>query len=202
MLKEIREVEKKLKLKIETNQKELSETQQGIVDSLIENVTSGILKQLNDLNSEVNNDRVFNKQKQDAHDDGIVKINNLGNNLIAEVRDLKKEFILQRERFDINIRKMVKDKRHFMAIYEVSGRKYEKTERVEKLIMQFLNDVGKQVNQLISAQEIDVSLYVQDEMDRQQTVLYGINEEAGKTDELKQKTTISVNKNCAQCSGN
>ena len=32
--------------------------------------------------------------------------------------------------------------------------------------MQFLKDVGVQVNQLISAQEIDVSLYVQDEMDR------------------------------------
>lgn len=58
-------------------------------------------------------------------------IKELGDNLIVVVNDLKKEFIEQRERYDINIRKMVKDKRHFVAMHEISERKFEKTERVE-----------------------------------------------------------------------
>ena len=57
-------------------------------------------------------------------------IKDLGNNIISEVKDLKKEFVLMRERYDVSIRKMVKDKRHFVAMHEVSERKYDKTERV------------------------------------------------------------------------
>ena len=159
-------------------------------------VTSGIQKQLNDLDGDVNNDRIYNKQKQDEHDDGIARITSSQNSLTSEVKELKDEFILQRERYDINIRKMAKDKRHFVTMHSISERQYEKTDRVQSLTMKFLSDIGKQVNQLIIAQEIDVSLYVQDEMDRQNTVLYGINEEAGKIGQIKPKTPISVNKNC------
>lgn len=54
----------------------------------------------------------------------------------------------------------------------------------------------------MTGQEIDVSLYVQDEMDRQHTVLYGINEEAGKYEGTHSKSTIRVNQHCLNCSGN
>lgn len=44
-------------------------------------------------------------------------------------------------------------------------------------------------------------MYTQDDIDRQQTALYGLNEEVGKS-EIKAKTPITVNSNCLQCSGN
>ena len=57
------------------------------------------------------------------------------------------------------------------------------------------------MNQLLTAEDIDIHLYAQDDLDRQQTVLYGINEEAGHYD-IQAKTPIQVNNNCLQCSGN
>lgn len=45
------------------------------------------------------------------------------------------------------------------------------------------------VNLLRKAESIDIVLYGQDDKDRQQTVLYGINEEAGSGD-VKAKSPI------------
>ena len=39
--------------------------------------------------------------------------------------------------------------------------------------------MANRVNQLMTAEEIDIRLYAQDDIDRQQTTLYGINEEMG-----------------------
>ena len=71
------------------------------------------------------------------------------------------------------------------------------------VIHSFLIDVANRVNHLLTAEEIDIRLYAQDEIDRQQTVLYGINEEMSKPkSEIKSDPPIQVNNNCMQCSGN
>lgn len=82
-----------------------------------------------------------------------------------------------------------------------SQRKIDKNTRLINVVHQFLIEVATRVNQLLIAEDIDVHLYTQDDIDRQQTALYGLNEEVGKS-EIKAKTPITVNSNCLQCSGN
>ena len=65
----------------------------------------------------------------------------------------------------------------------------------------FTTKVSKSLNLITQAQKIECSLYEQDDKDKQQTVLYGINEEMG-AKEVKAQTPIQVNNNCLQCSGN
>jgi hypothetical protein len=50
------------------------------------------------------------------------------------------------------------------------------------VVHQFIIEIASRVNQLLTAEDIDIHLYAQDDLDRQQTVLYGINEEAGHYD--------------------
>ena len=58
-----------------------------------------------------------------------------------------------------------------------------------ELLKAFSVQIATLVNHLRTAEEIDMCLYAQDEKDRQMTVLYGINEEAGKGD-VKAETPI------------
>ena len=80
-------------------------------------------------------------------------------------------------------------------------RKISKMYNVQLLERQFIIDVANRVNSLLIAEEIDIRLYAQDDIDRQQTTLYGINEEMGNLD-VKSQSVIHVNNNCMQCSGN
>ena len=43
---------------------------------------------------------------------------------------------------------------------------------------------------------------MQDEFDRQQTILYGVNEEFGTNTGMKNKSPMKINNNCISCSGN
>ena len=62
-----------------------------------------------------------------------------------------------------------------------------------EIVHSFIIDVANRVNHLLTAEEIDIRLYAQDEIDRQQTVLYGINEEMIKPkSELKTNPPITV----------
>ena len=98
---------------------------------------------------------------------------------------------------------MAKEKRAMVFMHEDQIRKINKNNNVLEVIHSFLIDVANRVNHLLTAEEIDIRLYAQDEIDRQQTVLYGINEEMQKPkSEMKSNPTITVNNNCIQCSGN
>ena len=98
---------------------------------------------------------------------------------------------------------MVKEKRAMLFMHEDQMRKINKNNNVLEVIHSFLIDVANRVNHLLTAEEIDISLYTQDEIDRQQTVLYGINEEMGKRkSEIKSDPPVQVNNHCLQCSGN
>ena len=62
-----------------------------------------------------------------------------------------------------------------------------------EIVHSFIIDVANRVNHLLTAEEIDIRLYAQDEIDRQQTVLYGIDEEMIKPkSELKSNPPITV----------
>ena len=69
------------------------------------------------------------------------------------------------------------------------------------LLKGFLVRIATLVNLLRKAEAMDICLYSQDDIDKHQTVLYGINEEAGSGD-MKSQSPIQVNNNCLQCSGN
>ena len=96
---------------------------------------------------------------------------------------------------------MVKDKRAMVQIHDENMRKIEKCNRIIAVLHSFSAEVAQRVNRLLTAEEIDIRLYEQDDKDRRQTVLYGINEEMGNND-VKAETPIQVNNNCLQCSGN
>ena len=49
---------------------------------------------------------------------------------------------------------------------------------------------------------ISEALYVQDELDKKYTRLYGINEEFMTVAEQKSKSNLKINQNCVSCSGN
>ena len=61
---------------------------------------------------------------------------------------------------------MIRDKRHFEEKNEINLHKFDKVDRIQRIVLKLLVETSQQVNQLITAQDIDVSLYVQDEMDR------------------------------------
>jgi hypothetical protein len=84
---------------------------------------------------------------------------------------------------------MVKDKRSIVQMLEDQGKKVDRNMRVNNVAHSFMTEIALCVNQLILAEEINLSLYHQDEQDREQVVLYGINEEAG-SGEIKAKTPI------------
>ena len=59
-----------------------------------------------------------------------------------------------------------------------------------------------QINLLRDAEEINLALYNQDELDRAQTQLYGFNEEFCNSHRNTAESPVTINKNCIQCSGN
>ena len=69
-------------------------------------------------------------------------------------------------------------------------------EGVSGILSEFMNQVALVVNRLLKSEEIDVALYDQDEKDRQNTVLYGINDEATGMIETETKSPIIINKQC------
>ena len=64
-------------------------------------------------------------------------------------------------------------------MHEEVSRRIDKINCVQVLVRGFIIDMANRVNQLMTAEEIDIRLYAQDDIDRQQTTLYGINEEMG-----------------------
>ena len=103
--------------------------------------------------------------------------------------------------FAINLRKMGKDRRQVTEKLTKNFELLTNAENQIDLLKGFLTRMAHLVNLLRKAESIDICLYAQDDKDRQQTVLYGINEEAGLC-EIKSETPIQVNNNCLQCSGN
>lgn len=84
----------------------------------------------------------------------------------------------------------------------------ENTRKVHNCIKE-VNDVKVAQNAIYEAvvlmqkfQAINEAMQVQDEEDRKQTRLYGINEEFMTMHEQKSKTTLKINQNCISCSGN
>ena len=111
------------------------------------------------------------------------------------------DFNEQQERYEVCLKKMIKDRRATVQMYDDLQRKTDKMTRIQGLVYSFIVEIANRVNHLLTAEEIDIRLYAQDDIDRQQTVLYGINEEAGKLN-VKSNSNIHVNNNCLQCSGN
>ena len=67
-------------------------------------------------------------------------------------------------------------------MHEEVSRRIDKINCIQVLVRGFIIDMANRVNQLMTAEEIDIRLYAQDDIDRQQTTLYGINEEMGNQD--------------------
>ena len=72
---------------------------------------------------------------------------------------------------------MYRDKRAMIYMHDQNLQKIEKGGRVVTVLHNFMSEVALRVNHLLMAEEIDIELYAQDEFDRRQTQLYGINEE-------------------------
>ena len=96
---------------------------------------------------------------------------------------------------------MGKDKRAFTESLKANFDLLINAENQIELLKGFSVQIATLVNDLRTAEEMEMCLYAQDEKDRQMTKLYGINEEAGSGD-VKAETPIQVNNNCLQCSGN
>ena len=91
--------------------------------------------------------------------------------------------------FTISLRKMAKDKRLATEKLVKNFDLLVNAENQIELLKAFSVTIATQVNHLRKAEEIDICLYAQDEKDRQLTVMYGINEEAGKG-EVKSEAPI------------
>lgn len=96
---------------------------------------------------------------------------------------------------------MVVDKRATVQVCDNLQIQIDTIRSIQLIVRSFITDIATRVNHLLTAEEIDIRLYAQDDVDRQMTTLYGINEEMGSND-LKSQSVIQVNKNCMQCSGN
>lgn len=108
---------------------------------------------------------------------------------LENFRLVKKDFAENNEMLTINLKKMGKDKRSFTEKLMKNFDLLMSAENQIELLKAFSVQIATLVNHLRTAEEIDMCLYAQDEKDRQMTVLYGINEEAGKGD-VKAETPI------------
>ena len=108
---------------------------------------------------------------------------------LENFRLVKKDFAENNEMLTINLKKMGKDKRGFTEKLMKNFDLLMSAENQIELLKAFSVQIATLVNHLRTAEEIDMCLYAQDEKDRQMTVLYGINEEAGKGD-VKAETPI------------
>lgn len=93
---------------------------------------------------------------------------------------------------------MTKDKRSFMQLHSESDLKISSANTLIDLLHSFVIDVAESVGRLVRAEEIDISMVDQDQIDRINTVLYGVNESRGDG----AKSPLTINNNCIQCSGN
>ena len=64
-----------------------------------------------------------------------------------------------------------------------------------EMIKTILVQYGVSINKLLTSNQIDIALYGQDDVDRQNTYLYGVNEQACKSS-TELKSPITVNNNC------
>ena len=62
---------------------------------------------------------------------------------------------------------MVKEKKAMVQMHDDQVRKIDKCNRVSNVLHLFLADVAECVNRLLMAEEIDIRLYAQDDIDRQ-----------------------------------
>ena len=74
----IKDIERKLKLALEKNEKNLSESQQASVRDIINSQTMQMQVHLNQLQKDVSSDRKDTLLRLDKHEDGIEQINKLG----------------------------------------------------------------------------------------------------------------------------
>ena len=74
----IKDIERKLKLALEKNEKNLSESQQASVRDIINSQTMQMQVHLNQLQKDVSSDRKDTLLRLDKHEDGIEQIQKLG----------------------------------------------------------------------------------------------------------------------------
>ena len=48
----------------------------------------------------------------------------------------------QRERYEVTLHKMVKDKRMIVSLHEVGEKRFEKSDRVQKIMQDLLSDIA------------------------------------------------------------
>ena len=111
----------------------------------------------------------------------------------------QKEYENAQEMLQVNLRKMIKEKRIFNEKVDANNDKVDRFDGIIDTLKGTLLRYGSAINRLLISNEIDISLYAQDDIDRHNVYLYGINE---KQIQGEDKSPITVNNNCVQCSGN
>ena len=114
--------------------------------------------------------------------DRISNFNDLHDETLRQFMQVRKDFEENNERLEINKKKMGKDKRAFTESLKANFDLLMSAENQIELLKGFSVQIATLVNNLRSAEEMEMCLYAQDEKDRQMTKLYGINEEAGSGD--------------------
>ena len=85
---------------------------------------------------------------------------------ILEFKRVRHDFQEQQERYDVCLKKMIKDRRATVQMHDDVMKRIDKMDCIQNLVRQFLIEVANRVNQLLIAEEIEIRLYAQDDIDR------------------------------------
>jgi len=154
-----KELEKKIKKKFEESKESLSTEQSTQVASMIH---KQIQRAEDDYMPKF--DKLFADTKDlkaDLEDEfkQMKELIIMTENLSKEFKQLTVEFIEQKERYNVSIKRMIKDKRSIVQLMDDQGKKVERNQRVNKVLHSFMVDISRCVNSLIDAEEIELSLY-------------------------------------------
>ena len=116
-------------------------------------------------------------------------------------KKMHKEFNDSQDMLEQCIKKMQKDKRDFNEKVIMNTMGLKSFEKRVDMVHVFFEQVFKAINILQEAVKIETVMAEQDELDRDQTVLYGLNEEMASKD-YERKSPIILNNQCANCGGN
>lgn len=104
---------------------------------------------------------------------------------------MEKEFELIKIKFEaaenaaeMALKRSYKDKKEYFELYNNIEQIVEANKERSKKNVEFVKQISERVNSLIEVEKIDVSLYSQDEMDKNLTKLYGFDNAAGKKPDL------------------
>ena len=123
---------------------------------------------------------------------------------------MEKDFEIIKNKFEgaeaqaqMALKRCYKDKREYFELYNDIDKNLGYNNARITSNNDFIKRMTDKINALVEVQKIDISLYSQDELDKNLTKLYGFDKAAGIKPELGRPTSpLTVNNNCISCSGN